>query len=323
MNERIQAYDGKEPYIFVSYAHKNSNKVMPIINSLFNDKYRVWYDEGIAPGSEWPKNIEDHLKAASVILVFTSKESLESLNCQNEIVNAINANKEIYVYSLDNSDNEKLVNYRSVTSYSDLKSKLNDELIGDGISGYRIDLGKTKNGNYWTGLMVFAFVLVVVLALSIFGLNEGWFNDMLPGLNEPIPETVEKQEVVTISDNALTHAIASETNNIIIREVSFKSADTKKYLYELLNIDENTSIMYQDLVGNDSEELIIEFANDELLEYMQYFSNLKTITILDGDITSLDSLLQCAHLKIVKITNSVLPLNIPQEKLFEVEYIGQ
>lgn len=322
MNERIQAYDGREPYIFVSYAHKNSSKVMPIIESLFKDKYRAWYDEGIAPGSEWPKNIEDHLKAASVVLIFTSKESLESSNCQNEIVNAIKANKEIYVYSLDDSNNIKLVDYERVISYPDLKSKLNDKLIGDGISGYKIDLGKTKNGNYWTGLIAFAFVLASALALSLFGLSEGWFNSLLPGLNEQPQETV-KEEVVTISDNALTHAVASETNNIIIREVSFKSKETKKYLYDLLDIEDDINIMYQDLVGNNSKELTIEYANDELLEYMQYFSDLESISILDGDITGLDSLLQCAHLKTVRITNSVLPLSIPQDKLFDVEYIIQ
>ena len=31
MSERIPAYEGREPYIFVSYAHRNSEKVMPCL----------------------------------------------------------------------------------------------------------------------------------------------------------------------------------------------------------------------------------------------------------------------------------------------------
>ena len=37
MSERIPAYEGREPYIFVSYAHRNSEKVMPIIEALFRE----------------------------------------------------------------------------------------------------------------------------------------------------------------------------------------------------------------------------------------------------------------------------------------------
>ena len=47
------AYKGDQPYIFISYAHKDSNIVLPIIARLQQDGYRVWYDEGIALGSSW------------------------------------------------------------------------------------------------------------------------------------------------------------------------------------------------------------------------------------------------------------------------------
>ena len=41
------AYNGNEPYIFISYAHKDSDKVLPIIRELQSRGYRVWYDAGI------------------------------------------------------------------------------------------------------------------------------------------------------------------------------------------------------------------------------------------------------------------------------------
>lgn len=53
------AYKGTDPYIFISYAHKDSDIVLPIISRLQKDGYRVWYDEGIAPGS----NSAIHMKA--------------------------------------------------------------------------------------------------------------------------------------------------------------------------------------------------------------------------------------------------------------------
>ena len=37
------AYEGQEPYIFISYAHKDSNTVLPIIQGLQERGFRVWY----------------------------------------------------------------------------------------------------------------------------------------------------------------------------------------------------------------------------------------------------------------------------------------
>ena len=320
MKERIPAYEGKEPYIFVSYAHKNSEKVIPIINSLFNDKYRVWYDEGIAPGSEWPKNIEDHLKQATIVVAFVSKESLESLNCENEITNSDPNNRKVIQYLLDENIHNKLTKCDTCSNYDELKKYLDNELIGDGISGYKNEIGKVKKGNYWTGLIVFAIILFAVLATAIYGLYVGWFNNMLPSLDNKI-EQKPTQEVVVTSSNVLTQTIASMTNEQLIEYVAFDSQDTKDNIYKALNLNDETRIKYQDLVSNSTEELVFENANDELLNLMQYFSNLRSITILSGGISSLEPLLNCAHLTEVKVNKYVLPLIIPDNKIFEVVYI--
>ena len=50
--ERPFAYNGVEPYIFVSYSHKNCDRVWPVIDRLEKDGYRVWYDYGISPRTE-------------------------------------------------------------------------------------------------------------------------------------------------------------------------------------------------------------------------------------------------------------------------------
>jgi len=79
------AYHGDEPYIFISYAHKDSDKVLPVISRLQKDGYRVWYDEGIAPGSNWDVYISDHLDRSVNVLGFVSKAYIKSKNCRDEL----------------------------------------------------------------------------------------------------------------------------------------------------------------------------------------------------------------------------------------------
>ncbi len=78
-------YEGELRYIFVSYCHKDKAQVFPIIERLVRDGYRVWYDEGIDPGSEWPEIIAHHLNGCEVCIAFITENSLNSHNCRREI----------------------------------------------------------------------------------------------------------------------------------------------------------------------------------------------------------------------------------------------
>jgi len=80
-----KAYEGKEKYIFISYAHKDKEKVWPIIEKLNNAGYRVWYDDGIDPGSEWAKTIAEHLHSCHVFVSMMSDNYLASQNCTDEM----------------------------------------------------------------------------------------------------------------------------------------------------------------------------------------------------------------------------------------------
>ena len=81
----VKPYEGREKYIFVSYCHKDKKYVFPIIEQLAYDGYRVWYDEGIDPGSEWPEIIARHLNGCAACIAFISENSLNSHNCRREI----------------------------------------------------------------------------------------------------------------------------------------------------------------------------------------------------------------------------------------------
>lgn len=82
-------YEGDQPYIFVSYAHANSPQVMEVITHMHSRGYRIWYDEGIEVGSEWPECIASHLAGAHLMLAFISNAYMASDNCRREMHFAI------------------------------------------------------------------------------------------------------------------------------------------------------------------------------------------------------------------------------------------
>ncbi|MBR3157775.1 MAG: toll/interleukin-1 receptor domain-containing protein [Atopobiaceae bacterium] len=86
MRCKAVSYEGPEQYIFISYAHRDSDRVFPVIERLAADGFRIWFDEGIDPGSEWISNIGEHLSAASAVISFLSENSISSQNCREEIM---------------------------------------------------------------------------------------------------------------------------------------------------------------------------------------------------------------------------------------------
>lgn len=77
--------DETKPYIFISYSHKDSAKVVDIINRLRGAGYNVWYDEGIDPGTEWDENIARHVQECSYFIAFVSNGYIGSKNCKDEL----------------------------------------------------------------------------------------------------------------------------------------------------------------------------------------------------------------------------------------------
>ena len=100
----LTAYEGKEPYIFVSYAHKDSSLVLPLIEALQHEGFRVWFDQGIEAGTEWPEYIEDRLCDCNSMIVFMSNNAVDSLNCRNEINLALSIHKELLVIYLEQTE---------------------------------------------------------------------------------------------------------------------------------------------------------------------------------------------------------------------------
>lgn len=104
MKTLLRPYEGTQPYIFVSYAHKNDAAVLEIIGTLQSRGFRVWYDEGIEAGSEWPESIASHLERAQLVLAFLSPAYLQSDNCRKEMHYALTKKKPVINVYLEQTE---------------------------------------------------------------------------------------------------------------------------------------------------------------------------------------------------------------------------
>ncbi len=89
------AYEGKEPYVFASYSHKDTDRVLRLITLLKQKMCRIWYDDGLTPGESWNDDIARHLVGCSQFLVFISPHSVVSKYVLSEINYALAKNKNI------------------------------------------------------------------------------------------------------------------------------------------------------------------------------------------------------------------------------------
>ena len=160
--EYFSSYEGDRPYIFISYAHLDAEDMLRIMAPLHQKGYRIWYDEGISPGSEWPENIARHLSGSKLVLLIISKNSINSENCAREAGFALEQGKQILLIYLDDipvweeyrrnlskkprillkSDADETAIFANPTAAKLLSKKL----VGNGKTGYNNhpDFGSAK-----------------------------------------------------------------------------------------------------------------------------------------------------------------------------------
>lgn len=79
-------FRGTKDYIFVSYAHVDSERVFNIINILHRHGLRMWADKGIETSTNWHKSIMHALNHSSAFLCFLS----HGVEMRSVIVDEIN-----------------------------------------------------------------------------------------------------------------------------------------------------------------------------------------------------------------------------------------
>ena len=82
-------YKGNLPYVFVSYARADTDKVLPYLRLLQKKGCRIWYDKGIRGGDNWMSTLALKIKNCSQYLLFSSEASTRSVWTAREVSKAI------------------------------------------------------------------------------------------------------------------------------------------------------------------------------------------------------------------------------------------
>jgi tetratricopeptide (TPR) repeat protein len=92
----FKAYEGDEPFVFVSYSHTDRLQVYPIIDYLNKTRINIWYDEGIPVSEDWKKSIVNNLERCSAFLVFITPHIIDSEYVRKEISFALKKKKPFF-----------------------------------------------------------------------------------------------------------------------------------------------------------------------------------------------------------------------------------
>ena len=98
------AYTGDEKHLFVSYSHHDADVVYPLIREMTEKGFRIWYDEGIEPGTGWDDNIADQIEHCDLVIAMISHKYLESENCRDELNYARDEGKKIILVYIEKAE---------------------------------------------------------------------------------------------------------------------------------------------------------------------------------------------------------------------------
>ncbi len=111
-HKMLKSYEGDDPYIFISYAHADAETVLPMIQKLQQDGFRLWYDEGIIGNVDWVDEIAEHLSRCHLFMAFITKGYLMSENCLDELFFAREQCRNRLLVYLDDTEVSKGIRMR-------------------------------------------------------------------------------------------------------------------------------------------------------------------------------------------------------------------
>lgn len=135
MHCSFKPYEGDEKYIFVSYAHVDSDRVAPVLERLNKAGFRIWYDEGINLGEDYSNVIARHIRRCAVCMMFHSVSSAVSQYCIWEVNYAAKKKRgmlSVYLEAAELSDGIDMLvsSYQSISLFNyDSEDMFYDKLL--------------------------------------------------------------------------------------------------------------------------------------------------------------------------------------------------
>ena len=317
----FDSYNGAEPYLFISYAHKDDQAVFGIIKALHEKLYRIWYDEGIEVGANWPQVIASHLKNSAAVLIFVSKNSLASQNCMREVNYGVAQKKKSIVVLLDGAQMPedmgmqlsvapKVAFSTAEQTAAEVAALLDDSLIGDGITGYeRAAASGKKKVNVWFAVAIVALVLLAGLAVYVIGSMNGWFAGK--GITKQTVKTEEGAEVsITTFSDAVTRDLLLKSlgsqyvyicGNSIVSDASVIKRDGQSWTVGGQPSARGSITDLSVFEGQDIKQLALVNQSIRDLTGLEKLAGLDYLDISGNDITDLSALAALKELTVLKI----------------------
>lgn len=76
VNQPFDAYEGNEPFVFISYKHADYKSVYPIIDRFHKAGINVWYDAGLPIGRNYDIQIAKHIMKSTLFVTFITEEAI-------------------------------------------------------------------------------------------------------------------------------------------------------------------------------------------------------------------------------------------------------
>lgn len=280
----FEAYRGDEPYIFVSYAHADAQSVYPLLIALRERGVKIWYDEGIEPGSKWREELSNAIQNAEKVLYIASAKSVASPNCERELDFALSLSVPVRVVYIEQVDlppalGFSLGSHQAVVS-SHYDRETFEQKVYDAISlEPEKSLGKivSRRAQGHRGIWALAISLalapvLIFVAMQVGGNGEGDERapiDITPTIEDPVRIAVNPLRNATGNDeldwvgdglaNLLRDRLSSSRYGVVLSPVSWRSisqsVDTQD---ELMARAKEAGIDYLisgDLVGSEDDLL--------------------------------------------------------------------
>ena len=205
-------------FVFISYAHKDAQNVLPVLRKLEERGVRFWFDAGIEAGADWPKTVAGRLRSSGAVIVFASGNFARSQNCTRELNFAVSERKQIIKVKTDGKTLTDDINmqlsgvpeivYESAGSTAErIEKALPDSFKGEALA-YAEDYRKIpkKRFNVWALVAVLLVLLIAAAVVFAGAALRGWFG------TKPVitHETAEIPDAGTVSVTGFNSDLALE-----------------------------------------------------------------------------------------------------------------
>ena len=112
-------------HIFISYSHKDTEYAHGLANNLQKTGLKIWIDERLDYGSQWPQEIQKQLDACDAFIIIMTPRSFASEWVQSELQRAKRKLKPIFPLLLEGD--EPWLSVESTQFYDVRGEKLPDE----------------------------------------------------------------------------------------------------------------------------------------------------------------------------------------------------